>query len=62
MLALCSISNALINEEKKMDGLKAGLGIANITPPMGVEMLGYGPYLSRKCDGIQDDLKALRWY
>lgn len=41
-----------------MDNLKAGLGIVNITPPMGVEMLGYGPYLDRKCDGIHDELKS----
>ncbi|MDQ1318421.1 MAG: hypothetical protein QG588_2082, partial [Candidatus Poribacteria bacterium] len=25
---------------------------------MGIEMLGYGPYLNRKCDGILDDLKS----
>jgi neutral ceramidase len=55
---LASISNALTDKEKKMDGLKTGLGIVNITPPMGVEMLGYGPYLSRKCDGIHDELKS----
>jgi len=41
-----------------MDGLKAGFGVTNITPPMGVEMLGYGPYLDRKCDGIHDELKS----
>jgi len=44
-----------------MSKLRAGLGITTITPPMGVEMSGYGYYLNRRCDGVMADLysKAL---
>ena len=44
-----------------MSKLQAGLGITTITPPMGVEMSGYGYYLNRRCDGVMADLysKAL---
>jgi len=44
-----------------MSKLQAGLGITTITPPMGVEMSGYGYYLNRRCDGVMSDLysKAL---
>lgn len=41
--------------------LQANVSSVSITPPMGVEMSGYGFYLNRKCSGIKDDLlcKAL---
>jgi hypothetical protein len=44
-----------------MSKLQAGLGITTITPPMEVEMSGYGYYLNRRCDGVMADLysKAL---
>jgi len=44
-----------------MSKLQAGLGITTITPPIGVEMSGYGYYLNRRCDGVMTDLysKAL---
>lgn len=44
-----------------MSKLKAGLGVADITPPLGVEMSGYGYYLNRKCTGVLSNIfsKAL---
>ena len=36
--------------------MRAGFGIIEITPPMGVELAGYGYYLGRKCDSIRDPL------
>ena len=41
-----------------MSGLRAGYGEAVITPPMGVELSGYGFYLERRATGVLDDLKA----
>ena len=42
-------------------GLKAGVASVDITPPVGVELCGYGLYLNRKSTGIRDRLysKAL---
>ncbi|HID94985.1 MAG TPA: hypothetical protein EYP53_02865 [Candidatus Latescibacteria bacterium] len=44
-----------------MEHLYAGVGVVDITPPLGVELAGYGYYLSRRCDGVKDHLlsKAL---
>lgn len=44
-----------------MSKLKAGLGIVDITPPLGVEMSGYGYYLNRRCTGVLSNIfsKAL---
>ena len=41
--------------------LRAGIGKADITPPVGVELCGYGPFLERKSTGVHDRLfcKAL---
>ena len=36
--------------------MRAGYGIIEITPPMGVELAGYGYYLERKCDSVRDPL------
>ena len=35
--------------------------MTDITPPLGVELSGYGYYLERQCDGVRDPLysKAL---
>lgn len=41
-----------------MSKLRAGLGISTITPPMGVEMSGYGYYLDRICNGVLADIKS----
>jgi hypothetical protein len=41
-----------------MSGLRAGYGEAVITPPLGVELSGYGFYLERRATGVLDDLKA----
>jgi hypothetical protein len=38
--------------------LKVGFGIREITPPMGVELAGYGYFLNRRCDGVEDPLYA----
>ncbi len=44
-----------------MISLKAGVGKSDITPKVGVELCGYGPFLERKSTGIHDSLfcKAL---
>ncbi len=36
----------------------AGVAEVEITPPMGVELCGYGPYLKRTCDQVLDPLYA----
>ncbi len=41
-----------------MRGMKAGFGKARITPPLGVELAGYGYYLERRARGVLDDLYA----
>jgi len=33
-----------------------GMGISTITPPLGVELAGYGYYLQRKCTGVHDNV------
>ena len=38
--------------------MRAGLGIIDITPPLGVELAGYGYYLKRQCDSVRDPLYA----
>ena len=38
--------------------MRAGFGKAEITPPPGVELAGYGYYLGRKCDSVRDPLYA----
>ncbi|MBU4200366.1 MAG: hypothetical protein KKG09_10065 [Verrucomicrobia bacterium] len=38
--------------------LVAGYGESVITPPMGVELCGYGFYLQRRAETVLDDLKA----
>ena len=35
-----------------------GYGQREITPPMGVELSGYGYFLQRRCDAVQDPLYA----
>lgn len=37
---------------------KAGFAKTDITPPVGVELLGFGPYLDRKSTGVLDPLSA----
>ena len=36
--------------------MRAGFGIIEITPPLGVELAGYGYYLERRCDSVRDPL------
>jgi len=36
--------------------MKAGKGKIDITPPVGVELAGYGPFLERKSTGVHDNL------
>ena len=38
--------------------MRAGYGISDITPPLGVELAGYGYYLGRKAESIMDPLYA----
>jgi len=38
--------------------LKAGYGKSDITPPLGVELAGYGYYLKRKAERVRDPLYA----
>ena len=44
-----------------MKALSAGVSVVSITPPIGVELSGYGYYLERRCDGVRDEVlcKAL---
>ncbi|MDD2707931.1 MAG: hypothetical protein PHV34_07975 [Verrucomicrobiae bacterium] len=41
-----------------MDKLLAGYGETRITPPMGVELAGYGYFLQRRAESALDELKA----
>ncbi|HSQ79254.1 MAG TPA: hypothetical protein VLN41_01545 [Candidatus Bathyarchaeia archaeon] len=41
-----------------MSGLRAGYGERTITPPLGVDLAGYGFYLDRKAESVLDDLKC----
>jgi len=36
----------------------AGYGEKVITPPLGIELTGYGPYLDRRAESVLDDLKV----
>ena len=36
--------------------VKVGVGVSTITPPIGVGLAGYGPYLGRDSEGIHDNL------
>jgi len=44
------------------DNLRAGYGERIITPPLGVDLCGYGFYLDRKADNVLDDLKVRALY
>ena len=39
--------------------MKAGFGREKITPPLGVELCGYGYYLQRRAMSVRDDLYAM---
>lgn len=41
-----------------MPSLAAGYGEKTITPPLGLELSGYGFYLERRAEGVLDDLKV----
>ena len=41
-----------------MTTLGAGYGESILTPPLGVELMGYGFYLERRAESVLDDLKA----
>jgi hypothetical protein len=41
-----------------MAQLTAGTAVVDITPPIGVELAGYGPYWGRRSQGIMDPLHA----
>ncbi len=45
-----------------MNGLTAGYGERTITPPLGVDLAGYGFYLDRKAGSVLDDLKCRAVY
>ncbi len=40
------------------DILRAGFSTSDLTPPIGLEMAGFGPYLERRATDIHDRLKA----
>lgn len=42
--------------------MKAGIGQFEITPPLGVELAGYGYYLERRAEGVRDPLYARAMY
>ena len=37
----------------------AGYGESVLTPPLGVELCGYGYYLERRAESVLDELKAV---
>jgi hypothetical protein len=41
-----------------MNTIAAGCGEALLTPPLGVELTGYGFYLNRRAESVLDDLKV----
>jgi hypothetical protein len=41
-----------------MNELRVGYGEKVITPPLGIDLCGYGFYLGRKAESVLDDLKA----
>ena len=41
-----------------MSGLRVGYGEKVITPPLGIDLCGYGFYLDRKAESVLDELKA----
>jgi hypothetical protein len=41
-----------------MNELRVGYGEKVITPPLGIDLCGYGFYLDRKAESVLDDLKA----
>jgi hypothetical protein len=41
-----------------MSGLTVGYGERTITPPLGVDLAGYGFYLDRRAESVLDDLKC----
>ena len=41
-----------------MSELRVGYGERVITPPLGVDLSGYGFYLGRRAESVLDDLKA----
>jgi hypothetical protein len=45
-----------------MTTLGAGYGESILTPPLGVELMGYGFYLERRAESVLDDLKARAVY
>lgn len=44
--------------EQEMANMMVGYGERVITPPIGVELCGYGPYLERKAESVLDALKV----
>lgn len=38
--------------------MRAGFGISDLTPPLGVELAGYGYFLKRQCTSVRDPLHA----
>jgi hypothetical protein len=41
-----------------MNELRVGYGERTITPPLGIDLCGYGFYLDRRAESVLDDLKA----
>ncbi len=41
-----------------MSDLRVGYGERTVTPPLGVDLCGYGFYLGRRAESVLDDLKA----
>src|SRR5262245_60510812 len=39
-----------------MGDLRAGVARGDVTPPLGVELCGYGPFLGRAATGVHDRL------
>ena len=61
-LALCAAVMACFANHSELalgeDILRAGFSTSDLTPPIGLEMAGFGPYLERRATDIHDRLKA----
>jgi len=54
----CLLACLVVRSTTFADSLQAGFATVDITPPLGLEMAGFGPYYERRATGIHDPLMA----
>jgi len=57
-LILCLSAFLIVRSTAFASSLRAGFATVDITPPLGLEMAGFGPYYDRRATGIHDPLMA----